>query len=447
MVNQNWWFTTLLIDEHRHCPPLTQDIECDVVIVGGGFCGVAAAVEFLMSGHKVVLIEKNILGGSSSGRSAGFLTPDSELELHQLVRRYGVKAAGEIWNAPLSGIQRLVASIEKHDIKCGLLKQDSLFLGLGKGGKEAVDSELHCREEVGFSDQRTFDEQELKGILGGEGYSAGIRYGGTYGINPLACLQGFKTLLLDAGMRIYESTAMKRLEDHTVYTHAGSVKADKIIIAVDKLEESISPLANEVFHAQTFLSITEPLTDRELRVLFPGGEHLQCWDSKLVYTYFRLTADNRLLLGGGTPITTYLKDAFNGPRVIRKIIREFIEHFPELRDLSFMQFWPGQIDATRDLLPTIARPPEQPHIRFVFGAVGIPWAAFTGSFTARNILGVADEDYQKYFNYFSNERKFSLPSSLGKIIGKPALFSMTNSWAKFYQVDELRDARALEKEF
>ena len=72
---------------------------------------------------------------------------------------------------------------------------------------------------------------------------------------------------------------------------------------------------------------------------------------------------------------------------------------------------------------------------------------FTGSFTARNILGEADEDYQKYFNYFSNERHFFLPSSLGKVIGKPLLFSLTNSWAKFRQVDKLRDAGELEKEF
>jgi len=447
LVNQNWWITTLLVNEHRHCPPLAKDIKCDVAIVGGGLAGVAAAIEFLKSGHKVVLLDKNIIGGSSSGRSAGFLTPDSELELHQLVRRYGVKAAGEIWQAPLRGIERLVAAIEKHDIKCGLIKQDSLFLGLGKGGKEAVDSELHCRQEVGFSDQKTYDEQQLKGILGAQGFSAGIRYGGTYGINPLACLQAFKNLLVDHGMQIYESTEMERLEDHTVYTHAGSVTADKIIIAVDKLEESISPYSSEVFHAQTFLSISEPLTDRELRVLFPSGEQMQCWDSKLVYTYFRLTADNRLLLGGGTPITTYMKDAFNNPRIIRKIINEFLEHFPELKSLSFMQFWPGQIDATRDLLPTIARPAGQPHIRFIFGSVGIPWATFTGSFTARNFLGVADEDYQKYFNYFSNEREFSLPSSLGKFIGKPLLFSMTNSWAKFFQVDKLREAGQLEKEF
>ncbi len=171
--------------------------------------------------------------------------------------------------------------------------------------------------------------------------------------------------------------------------------------------------------------MTEPLTDTELRILFPSGEQMQCWDSKLVYSYFRLTGDNRLLLGGGTPITTFLKDAYNNPGVIRRVIKDFRSHFPELRDLSFIQFWPGQIDMTRDLLPVIARPPEHPHMRFILGCVGIPWATFCGSFAARNVLGEADEDYKKYFNYFSNQRHFALPSGLGKVIGKPLLFSLT----------------------
>jgi len=447
IINQNWWITTLMVKEHKYCPPLTKDIKCDVLIVGGGFSGMSAAAEFLLKGLNVVLIEKNIVGGSSSGRSAGFLTPDSELELHQLVRRYGAKAAGEIWEAPLRGIERLVSVINKHDIKCGLQKQDSLFLGLGTGGAEAVESERECRETVGFTDQRTYDEGQLKSILGAQGYTAGIRYGGTYGVNPLACLQALKDLLIDNGMQVFESTAMERLEDHTVYTHGGSVTADNIIIAVDKLTNDISPLAEEAFHAQTFLSVTEPLTDKELRILFPAGEQMQCWDSKLVYTYFRLTGDNRLLLGGGTPVTTFLKNAYNNPGIIRRVIKDFRNHFPELSDLSFIQFWPGQIDMSRDLLPVIARPPGAEHVRFILGCVGIPWATFCGSFAARNVLGEADEDYKKYFNYFSNKRSFALPSSLGNIIGKPMLFSLANSWAKFFQVDKLRAHSESEKEF
>ena len=369
-MNQNWWITTLMVDPHKYCPPLAKAIKCDVLIVGGGFSGISAAAEFLHRGLDVVLIEKNIVGGSSSGRSAGFLTPDSELELHQLVRRYGTKAAAEIWEAPCRGIARIVDSIRQGDIQCGLMPQDSLFLGLGSGGKDAVAEELECRESVGFTDQQIYDTTQLARVLGAEGYTAGIRYGGTYGINPLRCLQGFKDLLVENGVQVFESTEMERLEDHTAYTHGGSVTADNIIIAVDKLSDSISPLADEAFHAQTFLSVTEPLTDKELRILFPSGEQMQCWDSKLVYSYFRLTGDNRLLLGGGTPITTFLKEAYNNPGIIRRVIKDFRSHFPELRDLSFIQFWPGQIDMTRDLLPIIVRPPEHPHMRFILGCVG-----------------------------------------------------------------------------
>ena len=214
------------------------------------------------------------------GRSAGFLTPDSELELHQLVRRYGIDAAKDIWDMPCRGIDRLVENIKKFDIECGLLKQDSLFLGLGKSGKEAVDDEMACRQSVGFTDQKVYDANGLKSILGAENFSAGIRYTNTYGINPLLCVQGFKDLFIQHGLQVFESTAMTRLEGHTVHTHGGSVTADQIIIAADKPERSISNLADEIFHAQTFLSITEPLNDRELAELFPGGDQMQCWDSE-----------------------------------------------------------------------------------------------------------------------------------------------------------------------
>jgi gamma-glutamylputrescine oxidase len=46
MINQNWWFTTLLIKQFKFCPPINKDIKCDVLIVGGGMSGISAAVEF-----------------------------------------------------------------------------------------------------------------------------------------------------------------------------------------------------------------------------------------------------------------------------------------------------------------------------------------------------------------------------------------------------------------
>jgi len=348
---------------------------------------------------------------------------------------------------PCRGIDRLVENIKKFDIECGLLKQDSLFLGLGKSGKQAVEEEMECRQSVGFTDQKLYDVNGLKGILGAENFTGGIRYTRTYGVNPLLCVQGFKDLFIQNGLQVFESTAMERLEDHTVYTHGGSVTADHIIVAADKPEASISDLAQDIFHAQTFLSVTEPLNDRDLAELFPGGEQMQCWDSRLVYSYFRLTGDNRLLLGGGTPATTFLKDAYNNPNIIKRVIKRFKSHFPFLRDLSFIQFWPGLIDTSRDLLPIVVRPQKQSHVQFIMGVVGLPWAAFAGGFAARCALGTAEDEYRKYYRYFTNRRHFFLPSGLGKLIGKPLLFSLSNSWAKYYQVDMHRQLEEMKGEF
>jgi hypothetical protein len=72
---------------------------------------------------------------------------------------------------------------------------------------------------------------------------------------------------------------------------------------------------------------------------------------------------------------------------------------------------------------------------------------FAGSFAAQNILGTAGVDYKKYYRYFSNRRHFSLPFGLAKIIGKPLVFSLTNAWAKFYQVDSHRKTEEMKGEF
>ncbi len=437
MILQNWWFTTLLGIDYPITKPLTKNTTADVLIIGGGMSGVSAANAFIGSGLKVILLEKNILGGSSTGKSAGFLTPDSELELSQLIRRFGVDGAKEIWEVPCRGIDKIVENVNKYTIECDLIKQDSLFVGIGKSGWQDVQDEVESRTQADLK-SIIYNQADLKNVFGGNGYNGAVRYSDTYGIDALQYVQGMKKVLLDNGIEVYESTAVTSIEGHTANTHLGSVTANKIIIAIDKMENDFSHFAKEVFHAQTFLSISEPLSDAEITQLFPTGEHFQCWDSTLVYSYYRLTGDNRLLLGGGSVPTSFLPNAYNKPGVINGVIKDFKKHFPFLNNLQFIQYWPGLIDTTRDLLPVIVKDNVAPHLHFIFGVVGLPWASFCGDFIGRDILGKARADEKRYYEYFSDRRNFFLPSNLGKLIGKPLLFSINNGWAKYYQVDKNR---------
>lgn len=433
MILQNWWFTTLLGIKEPIRQPLRGHIKTDVLIVGAGVAGLSAALYLIGSGKKVVLVDKNICGGSSTGKSAGFLTPDSELELSQLLRKYGINGARDLWGVAAKGVEIMVDNIQKHRIDCDLQVQDCLFLGKGASGWKDVQEEVESREKLGYS-STTYEESEIPSVIGSHAYSGAIRYSGTYGVNPLLYAQGIKQVLLDNDIEIFESSEVLSWEDHTVHTHLGSITADKIIFCIDKPKPEITKYNQSVYHAQTFLSISEPLGDEDIAKLFPQGP-MQCWDSDLIYTYFRLTGTKRLLVGGGDMITTYAKNDTTTPHVIDHVIHELKEKIPSIRPLRFIQYWQGRIDMTRDLVPTVLIDPEHPWTHFVLGCVGLPWGTFCGNFVAQNVLDDQALDHEKYYRYFSPNRKFVIPLWMESILGKRLVFTINNAWAKYRQRD------------
>ena len=431
MLLQNWWYTTLLGTEDPIRPPLAADIKTDVAVVGAGMAGLTAAMRLADSGCKVALIDRNICGGSTTGKSAGFLTPDSELELSQILRRFGREGAHHLWQVPEKGIELIAETVRAHGIECDLRKQDSLFLANDTGGAMDVREEAAARRLLGYP-LTEYTAAELPKVLGSSRYLEGVRYSGTYGIDALRYSQGVKRILLERGVQIYEGTEAQSVEGHRVRTHGGSITADSIIVCSDKLQPAFTPYADNVFHAQTFLTISAPLTDREAAGLFPG-DPLQCWDSDLVYSYWRLTGQQRILLGGGSALTTYANHAVTSPRVAERVVADFRKKFPALGKVEFLQYWPGLIDMTRDLFPTVLRDERAPWMHFVLGCVGLPWAAFCGDFAARHTLDTGAQQDDIYYKYFRPDRRFLLPLWAEHVLGKPIVFSLNNIWAKYYQ--------------
>lgn len=434
MILQDWWFTTLLGIKEPIREPVRGQIKTDVLIVGAGAAGLAAALRFVGSGKKVVLIDKNICGGSSTGKSAGFLTPDSELELSQLLRRYGTEGAKDLWEVAAKGVEIMVDNIKKYKIECDLQIQDCLFLGKKSSGWKDVQDEVQARKNAGYS-SKVYAESEVPSVIGSKAYSGAIRYSGTYGVNPLLYAQGVKQVLLDNGIEIFESSEALFWDDHTVHTHLGSVTADQIIFCIDKPKPEITKYHKSVYHAQTFLAISEPLGDKDIKELFPQEPFL-CWDSDLIYTYFRLTGTKRLLVGGGDMLTTYAKNDTTTPHVMDHVINGLKEKIPAIKSLRFIQYWQGRIDMTRDLIPTVLVDPQHPWIHFVLGCVGLPWATFCGDFVAQNILDDKKLDSEKFYQYFSPTRNFFLPLWLEDVLGKRIVFTINNAWAKYKQKDQ-----------
>ena len=137
-------------------PPkkLEARIEADVVVVGGGMAGLAAA-EWLHDhgGRQVVLLESSFCGGSATGRSSGFITPDSELQVTDLVRRYGAEQARHLWKAVHDACQHIRANVARHGIACDLVQADCLYLGAGSRRRSTRATELGDRKAAHVAPQ------------------------------------------------------------------------------------------------------------------------------------------------------------------------------------------------------------------------------------------------------------------------------------------------------
>ena len=75
--------------EKPHVEPLRTSVSTEVVVVGGGIAGLTCAQVLAERGLDVTLVERAFCGAGASGKSSGFITPDSELELSDLIGNYG----------------------------------------------------------------------------------------------------------------------------------------------------------------------------------------------------------------------------------------------------------------------------------------------------------------------------------------------------------------------
>jgi gamma-glutamylputrescine oxidase len=226
-LSDPWWYERTQEIAARQM--LRGDHRCDVTVVGGGVAGLHAALRLAASGARVVLVEREFCGSRMSGRSSGFLTPDSELELHPLIARFGAEEASTLWEIASTGVRRILHTVRAHDIECDLVDPlPSLFVGIGEDGTKTVLAEARARSSIGY-EFALFDEAALPQIHAG-GYQAGVCYGGTGAIDPLAYCHGMRRVLVARGVRVFEDSPVVAIEGSTVIGEHGRVRGGQAVV-------------------------------------------------------------------------------------------------------------------------------------------------------------------------------------------------------------------------
>lgn len=401
--------------------PLMQDAKADVVIVGGGMAGLSAAQAFKKKGCSVILIEKNFCGAGASGKSSGFITPDSEFPLHALVDRYGAEKAKQLWEFVGGGVDLIKNNIESYSLDCDYQKQDTLVAASSlKDFTEQIAVEHAVRKQLGY-ESTLYSQETVEHVLGSSGYFGAVRYPHTFGINGYYYLQAVKDVLRDEGIEIYEETPALSVESHKVKTPNGMIQAGLVVLCVDRFLPTLHKLTYEVFPVQTFLMISAPLSQSDVQKIFPE-ERLMVWDTELIYTYYRVTGENRLLLGGSTLAGTYAgREQHENNRAWRKLEKYFKAKFPSVSP-HFEYMWPGLIGVSKDIMPIAGRDKEDDSLYYVTAAAGLPWAAALGAYAADALID-GRTDMDAYFNPY---RPFRLGHVTQTLLGTRITFALSH---------------------
>ena len=72
--------------------------EVDVLIVGAGLVGCAAAYFATEAGHSATIVDARDLAQGASGRNAGFMITGLDAYYHRAVERYGEQVVREMWD-------------------------------------------------------------------------------------------------------------------------------------------------------------------------------------------------------------------------------------------------------------------------------------------------------------------------------------------------------------
>lgn len=399
--------------------PLRSDIEADVVVVGGGMAGLTAAQAFAEKGKKVVLLEAFYCGAGASGKSSGFITPNSEISITGFIKRHGQEGGKAIWAAIEDGVEHIRRNIHKYQIDCDYSEEDSLFVATTERAVKDIIEEAENLGRDGFS-KNFIKKDDLPAILGSTKYYAGVTYPKTFGINGYKYCQGMREVLIKAGVEIYEETPVLSLADEEVQTLHARVKAKHIIVCTDRFTPEFGKLQDQMYHAQTFLMTSQVLTPQQEKDIFPDRK-LMVWDTDLVYSYYRITG-NRLLVGGGSLLHQYNKyETHHSNYMYKKLTGYVADKFPDL-DIQFEHIWPGLIGLSKDIAPLAGTDMFTKSIYYIGAAAGLPISAMLGKYSANHLLDGAD--YLK--DYFSPYRKFFIGGLGQKLLGTKASFAISN---------------------
>lgn len=379
------YYAATAVGVHEH-PSLQEPLRADVCVIGGGFTGLSAALNLAEQGLDVVLLEAERIGFGASGRNGGLIGSGQRKDVVEMEKQFGLQRSREFWQFAEDAKQEIRDRVAKHNIDCDL--QDGQLEGVHKKSYvgEARETADALAERYDYPHARALSREETRALVATDDYLEGLYDSQAMAIHPLNYALGLARAAREAGVRIFENSRVldyTRSDPATVRTATGSVDASFIVLGCNGYLGKLEPrVAGKIMPINNFLVASEPLDQERAKALIPGRYGIH--DTRFVVNFFRMSADRRLLFGGGENYRARF------PRDIAAFVRpKMLNLFPQLDDVPIDYAWGGTLCVTVNRLPHVGRLAPNLYFAHGYSGHGVSISNFAGKILAEAIGGTA----------------------------------------------------------
>lgn len=389
LLEKNYWLDTVTSPVAGSADALPHSV--DVAIVGGGFCGLAAAYTLAKRGVKAAVLEAETFGWGASSRNGGMVLTGMKLPVPQLISRYGRELVRRMYAASLESIDCVERIVREEQIACDFSRCGHLEVACKEAHfKSYAQSAARIQREFNHS-LRIVPKSELKSEIGSDIYFGGMVDEVSAGLNPARFVAGLAKAAQRAGAALFEHARVENIERESsqsaprfrIRTSRGSLTAREVILATGAYTTRATPaLQKKIIPIGSYIIATEPLSPALARELSPRNRMI--YDSKHFLYYYRLTPDNRMLFGGRA---AFFPETENTIRQSAEILRRgMIDVYPQLRETRVKYVWGGTLDFTFDVAPHAGKLDDM-YFALGFAGHGVAAATWMGTKLAGIICG------------------------------------------------------------
>jgi len=389
---------------YEESPSLRGDLKTDVAVVGGGFTGLATAY-FLKKeqpGLDVAILEGEVIGFGASGRNAGFSMALFGMTLSVTALRFGKQKAREAHLYMEKAVDLVQDLVRRHDIDCEYEHNGFLRVATSPQYEKRILEELELAHALGIRGIEWLDRARLEAEVRSPLY-LGAWWEPRCGLlNPAKMAWSMKRLIEDMGVRIFERTpvaGIRRGKKIQLETAGGKVEAEKLVLATNAYSHAIPGLRRKQVPVFTHIVLTEPLGEEHFEAI--GWRRRQgIEDARNLVHYYRLTADNRLLMGGRSVSIAFGSDMDrdHDRETFCGLEDDIRQTFPALRQVMVTDRWGGPVSVPLDMAPALGYLGDE-RVVYSLGCVGhgVSLTHLNGWTLADLLLGRKTERTEVFF--------------------------------------------------